>query len=275
MILRRFAKLYLAGGLFFFLPSCLSPAPDATGSGIAISKVNTVTGDLYFKIETARQDRPEIKTTQLTCQIFAGDPASKTCTLTMPEEELYYSKFYMTFGTGNPLACKVMNFTPFAYLGSYSTTFMAPWLYGPTAVDCNVDTSGEALTSGCYNGAAKELIASFPNETYKFFFPEEGVEGKVAIKSPQEAGMAFDNTWITNNLVDTVNPILQGGLDRYIGTAARRGRDLVYQDWSFACYDQWYEPVYQITIKISDHDITDNDNPGDPVLDDMYDWEGI
>lgn len=275
MTLKHFAKLYLVGALFLFLPSCLSPAPDPTGSGIAISTVNTVAGDLYFKVETAREDRPEVKTTKLTCQIFAGDPASKTCTLTIPEEELFYSKFYMTFGASSGTGCKVINFTPFAYLGSYSATFKPPWLSNPSAIDCNVDTAGESLSADCYNGAAKEILPSFPQKTSRYFFPEEGVEGKFATKSPQEAGMAFDNTWITNNLVDPTTAILQGTLDRYVGTANGLGTDLVYQDWSIACLDEWYEPIYQITVRINDEDITGGDLPGDAVLDDMYDWEGL
>lgn len=279
----HFARSLLLGMLILPLFSCLSPGPEPTsGTGIAVSKINTVDGSAYFKIETARYDKPEVKTIKATCQIFPGDPTSKTCTLIIPEEELFYSKFYMTFGVdaGASVACKVINFTPFAYLGSYSGAFVPPWAYNSSAVDCNRNDPGEKLSADCYNGAAKQILSSFPDKSFIHFFPDEGVEGKAAVSAPYEIGMRYDNTWVANNLTNRAVSInLANGnsvSDRYVGTVdAQRASDLIYQDWKISCMDEFYEPVYEITVIISDQDITAGDSPGDPVLDDFYDWVGL
>lgn len=272
MLSNHFVKVFVLSAFIFTLSSCLVPAPDpSVGSGVDISTVNTVDGAMYFKIETARYDQPAVKTTKLTCQIFAGDPTTKTCTLAIPEEELFYSKFFMTFGSGNASACKVINFYPFAYLASYSATFTPPWLFNPAVVDCSRPIVGDKLPAGCYNGAAKEILSSFPDKTFVHFFPENGVEGKTSMSSPYEAGMRYDNSWIANNLTDRATEIV----GRYKGTTAGIPSDLIYQDWGVECMDEYYEPVYSITVSISDQDITTGENPGDPVLDDFYDWVGL
>lgn len=286
----HFVKSLFLGLFIVPLCSCLSPGQEPTvGSGIDLTKVNTIDGNMYFKVETARYDTPDVKTTKATCQILAGDPSTtKTCTVTIPEEELYYSKFYMTFGTAaaTASACKVIIFKPFAYLASYDAAFIAPWGRNASAVDCSRSTAGSTLGAGCYNGAAKEIVPSFPDKTFIHFFPDEGVEGKAAVSSPYEAGMGYDNTWITNNLTDRATAINLANntatSDRYIGTTltttpgglAKTG-DMVYQDWGVYCMNEYYEPVYEIIIKIADQDIVTGENPGDPVLDDFYDWVGL
>lgn len=272
MFSNHFVKFLYATIFIVTFSSCLSPAPDpSTGSGVDISTVNTVEGAMYFKVETARYDQPEIKTTKLTCQIFAGDPTSKNCTLVIPEEELYYSKLFMTFGSGNATACKVINFYPFAYLASYSATFIPPWLFNAAVTDCSRPVAGDKLPAGCYNGAAKEILSTFPDKSFIHFFPSEGVEGKTSMTSPYQAGMRYDNTWVANNLTDRATEIV----GRYKGTTAGLGGDLIYQDWGVECMDEYYEPVYSITVTISDQDITTGEQPGDAVLDDFYDWVGL
>ncbi len=264
------SKLIGLAAVSLSLVSCLTPLPDTTiNSGVAVSKVNTVVSQAYFKVEYARYDTPGLKSPLVTCTVPDGSPVGTlvTCNKTVPEETLYFSKLFITFGS--TAACKLLVFTPYAYLGSYSATFSPPWDgSGSATVDCSRSTVGSTLPSTCYNGAAREIVGGFPTNTSIFIFPEEGVEGKTAVSAPYEKNKAFDNTWVTNNLVDRDAAIA----GRYVGRAAGLPGDMIFQDWGVYCMDEWYEPVYGITFTMSDQDRTGGDTPGDILLDDFYDW---
>ena len=187
-------QILLAWSMPLFASGCLAPQSDALTGLIASSSGSTTTtaslsGDLYLPVSTAWETTPTLFDTQITCKIDSGSPlVSTTCSGTIPEGQLHFSKIRFTVGTSNPDVCKMLIFYPYYYLASRSAAYAPPW-DSTASLDCS-DTStaaGGPSDSGCYDGVGTEILSSgFPDTIGMYFLTADGLEKDYDASSANE-----------------------------------------------------------------------------------------
>lgn len=216
---------------------------------------------LYLNVSTQYDDGDEEQeiTYHGTCEIDPTNLAANdiTCTLSIPEGMLHFSKTLISVGTNNSVLCPRIEFAPYYRRVSNSATYLPP---GETDT---VDCSASPIPDECYDGAARDIVNGFPDFT-SIWFP-------TTISSSQDFTVeaAFDektygNTKVCNNLAPASRGmnISQGGYDVLLANTM--------QDYVLRCMDPWQGLLYRITITIEDYDIdTVPNSPGD---NEFYDW---
>jgi hypothetical protein len=243
---------------------CLAPQSDAlTGlisSNSAVTTTSSASGDLYVKVSTSWETTPTLIDPQFTCSIPSGSATvSTTCTGKIPEGQLHYSTLHFTVGTSNPSTCAILIFRPYYYLGSTAALFNPPWDSTITGAVCNTVTgpNGGPADANCYDGVAKQIVASFPTYTGMYFLTANGGE-KTYDADSANLKHAPTNRWTCNNKVDKTAAVAG-----YVANTM--------QDYVIECRDTHNDLTKQITLTLGDEDTVTGEAPGAGV-DDFNDW---
>ncbi len=258
-------QFVLACALATSVSGCLAPQSDAlTGlipsNSVATTTTSSTSGDLYVKVFTTWESTPTLNDIQFTCKIDSGSPTIiSTCTGKIPEAQLHYSSLHFTVGTSNPSICSILTFKPYYYLGSTAGLFDPPWDSSITGAVCDTVTgpNGGPTDANCYDGAAKQIVASFPTYTGMYFLSANGAETTYSIDSANSKH-APTNRWTCNNKVDKTAAVAG-----YIANTM--------QDYVFECRDTHNELQKRITLTLGDEDTVTGENPG-AGTDDFNDW---
>jgi len=258
-MVRTFVRLTPAALLAISLSGCLTPQSDALTGLISSSASSSTTssgttGNLYLKVSTAWETTPTIFETQITCRIPEGSATtSATCSGTVPEGQLHYSKIRFTVGTTNSSTCRILIFKPYYYVASNAAGFVPPW-DTTTTVDCSVGAPDDAA---CYDGVAKEIVTSFPTYTGMYFLTAEGAEQSYDASSANEIHHP-SNRYTCNNKVDPTAAVAN-----YVANSM--------QNYVVECRDDHYNLQKQITLTFGDADLESGETPG-AGTDDFNDW---
>ncbi|WP_413559149.1 hypothetical protein [Bdellovibrio sp. HCB209] len=241
------------------LLSCGSPPKKEDAASTSPDEVGGL-GDnaaLYASVSTIWQGL-EAKTEHGKCVISSDESEgySRTCTITIPEGQLYFSSLNITIGTKTTPLCPVVSFTPYRYqIASDDTSYIPPG--ETTAAKCGSELE---KTPKCWGGAATQMVSSFPTNKgmyqvtaslpqYTYEYPSENELGWYSPRS---------NRGTINNLLTPTAS--QAG---YVANSMR--------DYTIVCQDLWAQPIYTIVLKLVDKD-TEADN-NDVAKDQIPDWQ--
>lgn len=200
-----------------------------------------------------------------TCQATAANPVVN-CTVTVPEGRLYYSGVSFVY-SWMPSACRLMTFSPYGYLASQSSTYLAP---GATAT---TDCTQSPTPLACFGGAAKSLVPGFSQFVQKIIYlPDETSlttpNTRTVVLPSAASASAFSNRQSVNDLpaakvTNNYSPSQLGGAgDGYVAGS--------YTNYTFTCRDDWFDPLsYTVNLFINDQD----SSPSNPTRDDFYTWK--
>ena len=178
-----------------------------------------------------------------------------TCSVSIPEGQLYYSDITFTYGTNKPALCSIISFTPYAYRRSNNSAYFPP--REEQSVDCsNPDT----VEKKCYGGAGPTMIEDYPKNDTHYFLPTVLTEMTETLPSENTTrwyGGRDVNYLTTNNLV---NRAASDAAREYVGGSMN--------DYYLQCLDIWAHPIYSIKLTISDQDT----EAGEGVEDEIDDW---
>jgi hypothetical protein len=218
-----------------------------------------------------------VKTEVVRCTLPAGTlpgtlAANATCTVQIPELDLYYSDLEFSVATNNVNTCAQIVFTPFQYRRSNSATF--PIDGDGTTVDCSGTRPTEKY---CYGGAAKnlELLADTYPENRSLYFLTANNLSKTFNLATSDTNRQTDkhlsqleNINVANNFtgsrITNVEDGVGGIVDYFAGTNG------TFQDYRFACLNSFGETLYSWTLIIGDDDLLSTTS--NVTFDTFYDW---
>lgn len=211
---------------------------------------------LYLKVATQWENGGPAETAK-TCTVSSlSAPGEYTCSVSIPEGQLYYSNVYFTFGTKLPSLCAMIEFVPYAYRRSTLANFH------PTGAEDEIDCSAAKPTEKkCYGGAGPTLISDYPKNKGYYFLPTITTETSYTL--PSENTTRFYEGQKVNYLAanNLTNRAASNGAKEYIGNTMT--------DYYFNCTDLWAHPVYSIKLTISDQDT----ESAEGVEDEIDDWD--
>ncbi len=226
-------------------------------------------------------------TTEADCKIAAGTAtygAAVACTNTLgapttsvaiPEGRLFFSALTWTINVGSvsgvPVCDRVI-FRPYYYVPkTQGTAFSAPWIAAGTTVDCTKSPT----PANCFGGAAPVIISGFPN--YTSSYSKVTTDQATASWSLQSANSrSYGSNRASVNNLSAAERIGVGfdftlhASDGFAGGASN------FKDYVFECVDQWNQPVYSMTLIITDQDITGvypNASQSDSTINQFTDWD--
>jgi len=198
---------------------------------------------------------------------------AKSCSIQIPENQLYYSDLVFTVGTTETSVCATVTFTPYRFQRSNSATFEVDDV--ATTVDC----SASPLDVKCLGGAITILTdLSYDPNVYTgiYFVPTESTySAQYTLKSSNtmrqtDTDYSYkNNSNATNNLVTrtaSLSSLYNGG-----GSAA--SVDYLANtmtDYTVECEDKWGNTLYKIEMIIGDDDSTTGTI--DDATDSFWDW---
>ncbi|MFM6927232.1 MAG: hypothetical protein ACKOX6_02145 [Bdellovibrio sp.] len=232
------------------LISIHSPAPPTPAVEASNDSV------LYLKVATQWENGGPAETTK-TCTVSSLSAHGEyTCSVSIPEGQLYYSNITFTFGTKVPALCSMIEFAPYYYRRSTSNTFLPAG--AETEVDCSMAKPTEKK---CYGGAAPTLLSDFPKFTGRYFLPTVMTETNYVL--PSENTTRFYEGEMVNYLAanNLTNRAVTNASKDYIANTMT--------DYYFNCSDLWAHPIYSIKLTISDQDTA----TGEGVEDEIDDWD--
>jgi hypothetical protein len=238
---------------------------------------------LYVVVESKYEnlsDSSYIREGECSITSTAATPAEKniSCTVSIPELRLHYSKLKLTAGTSSTSLCPFILFQPYYYLKSNSNI---PLSGNYEAYDCS---GTKYLTkSFCWGGAGQNVIETvgfqFPQTASVYYTPVEGnlataylVESanKMAIanaKGVTSKSISIDQSYYSN--VFAANSLPSGSrAASYIGNGVDYAGGGNYQDWTWSCRDSYGFQTYSITLTIDDQDTA----TAEGISNDYYDW---
>lgn len=242
-----------------FVAALLGCSADKVAEDSASTTSPVVASDdsvLYLKIAT-QWESGGAESTVKTCTVSSlSAPGEYTCSVSIPEGQLYYSNINFTFGTKVPSLCSLISFTPFAYRRSTSATFL------PYGAEAEIDCSAPRPTDkGCYGGAGPTMIGDFPKNVGYYFLPTVSTE--TTDQLPSENTTRFYNGKKVNYLAanNLTNRAVDNASKEYIADSMN--------DYYIDCEDLWAHPVYRIKLVISDQDTETTEG----VEDEIDDWD--
>ncbi len=202
-------------------------------------------------------------TTWGSCNATSTTPnvGKSTCTINIPEAQLFFSKLKFTFDVESETTCAQVSFYPFYYLSSKSAGYTPP---GATAA---IDCSGTnwQTNAGCWNGAVKDVVPTFPSQSGRYFLP--GASGTSYSGFPDVLSSNEKFTSLVSNNRYTVNSIPNAARAAYPATgvgpflatagdcgasAARNPEGVCYLDYYVTCTDVYGETLYSVLMQIND-----------------------
>lgn len=192
----------------------------------------------------------------------AGSTESNiTCSVSIPEAQLYYSNLDFKIGTSDSNYCAIISFKPYYYLRSTSATFK-PYPSSTDVVDC----TDPSLEARCWGGAAPIIAPEFPKNFGTYFLPIAKSSTSYTLTSSNSRRQSNTDKSLTTNTNVTNN--LPSALRNTSDSNANYGGDGTFQDYVVECKNKWGENLYTITLTISDEDYEENGTPQDTY----YDW---
>ncbi len=222
---------------------------------------------LYIALQRKWESQPteDAYTTHAVCAFPSGSisGASKSCTLTVPEGTLYYSKINFLVGTNLHKSCPILTFRPYYYKKSSDANFTPDG--HDTDFDCQTDNS--TTPKECYGGAAPAMLDKFPQYTGRYFLPYKNMATSFPLgteNSLQTYYGANVNFLVTN---DRTN--------RALGKAAGPGAHIAnsFRDYTVTCENYWGDVLFDILLTIKDEN-TESEVDG-VTLDSFTDWDNI
>lgn len=262
-----------------FLAACVRPSSDpidsaptnTTSTTTVPSSTPTVEAGLYLRVKTAWETAPTTWVTHGTCSIpsgtgTAGSPATATCSIAIPEAQLYFSRLSFLVGTAEPSACKIILFHPYYYLGETADATFTPFWDGTgTEIDCMT----LPLPAACFNGPATSIVSSFPDYRSTYFLSADASEVDYTVDSANTQAKT-DNTYSCNNLLDPsqAQVTYTGAGFSFVGgsSAGTTSYDGVYSNYVVECRDEFFELIYSLSLTLEDTDST---------VDHFRDWNGL
>jgi hypothetical protein len=265
------ACLILANG------SCANPDSAGSSDGSSTAPPPTVVPDppvataaspLQLQIQTIYDKTEEIVTHKFqetgttTCEATDSNPVV-TCTITVPEARLFFSKVRFNYSWRND-KCKLMFFHPYYYKASTSAA------YSPVWVDSPIDCSKSPIPGDCFGGAAPQIVPGFP-KTDSIIHPSDPTT-----TSPQSdhkdlaSGWSLQRYYSNRTTVNDIAPSKKGSNQSF---PAENETYLAntYVDYQFICRDDWYDDqTYKITVFIKDED-----SAGPPPQDHFSTWKEL
>lgn len=232
------------------------------GSSSALEGVKS-TSPLYITVESQYDgDDGEGTPTRYhgVCNIDPDNLANNdiTCDITVPEGWLFFSNLTFTYGTGRADLCPRIEFYPYYRKLSDSAT------YTPRGATSDVDCT-KPETVACYDGAALDIVPSFPENT-GIWFPTDVVTSITAtVNSAWSQESRTGNTHTCNNL-----PLADRGTDVTVSGVQVYESSFGFQDYELYCMDPHQGTVFHITMTIHDEDTDSSDT--DAGNDQYYDW---
>jgi hypothetical protein len=271
----RFSRVLLIAAISSGLLSCSKVEKSSTLLESTEESSTTTVGDSPFYVIVQSKYQTAADSTLYTegsCQLKTTDAIGThlDCGIEIPELRLHYSDIKFKVGLLNAPSCKIVQFWPYVYVKSTDAAASLPGHVAAT--DCSDGTKAE-----CYGGSAKSIItnanAAFPDTAYLFFATNVATEMTYTATalSEREASEGKDNPSlfynvdIANNLVDR-NTAITPPVAAHPYLIYKGGGQ--YQDYYFACLDQYHEDVYTITLTISDKDTSTAEGTSDQ----RYDW---
>jgi len=278
--------------LIAFASGCLTPQSDAVtsliSSNASATVANSAGGDVYLSIDTAWESTPDTYVRHGTCQVNTGAAIRQTtCTIRIPEGQLYFSNLRLTYGTANPTSCKRVQFVPAVYQMSDDPAFVTPYDPSSAGIDCSatalIDFPGmpglPALGSNlsCINGPARALYNDWPTTAFSYIVPVAGALNEASEEIPSGNGNIssfptiidgnyFTNVATVNKIDDPTSDVLSptDGLEMYLGNSMRPYRA--------RCLDSREQILAEVLVYIADEDLETGEDPNDANNDQFFDF---
>lgn len=254
---------FLAGVVVFSLLSCSVEKAEKSDPSTAsedVGKKAMETSPLSLELSTTWEDG-STSIVQDRCYIDPAEsvPATKTCTITVPELILHYSTVNFKIGTDNASRCAQISFHPYYYLRSASAAYL------PAGDTTEIDCSAGALAK-CWGGAAPALLGTdFPAVVGRYFLPGLTTTATFTVPSSNSRGQKdSDRSFRTN--VNICNSLPESERNRANGTVEYAGNG-AYYDYRVECRDPWGEVQYSLKVILRDDDSTTGGSS-----DTFYDW---
>lgn len=238
---------------------------------------------LYIVLESKYEnasDNSYIREGECAVASTASTPATQniSCSISIPELRLHYSKLKFTVGTSSVSLCPFVNFTPFYYVKA-TTNLTLQGNY--EAYDCS---SSKWMTDPfCWGGAAQSIIPAsgfeFPFVRSLYYIPtseakattyEMESSNKMSIanaKAVTAGTISLDAAFSQNAYVSNALPSGSRAASLATSFVDYAGSGL-YQDYRWQCRDIYGEATYSITLTISDMDT----ETAEGVSNNFYDW---
>jgi hypothetical protein len=201
-------------------------------------------------------------TSSTTCAATTTDN-DVTCTVTVPEGQLYFSS--VIFAYSRLISkCRLLEFQPYTYMADNTAAYVPPG-----QVD-SIDCTATPAPVGCYGGAAKSLVTSFPTFTSILYTPDE-------TSATDTHSLTLTSGWsqstLSNRRAANDMPVGDDGVNYTAADLGGAGDGYVmntFRDYEFFCYDDWVDlvPGYHITLKITEED----QDTGNPAANAFWSW---
>ncbi|MFS4458877.1 hypothetical protein [Bdellovibrio sp. HCB2-146] len=188
-----------------------------------------------------------------------------TCTVAIPEAQLYFSDLRFTVGTHGNSGCSQIVFSPYYYRRTNSSAFTNPGSTEETNCDKNhADWDGDKAK--CYGGAAPAMIPSFPVNKGSYFLTFLTLADHYILPAENTTrwyqGFEAANLAAANDLTDRAT---------VINTGVRQHTAEEFEDYQVECRNLWGETLYRIEFKVKDEDL--DEDPSNPAGDQFTDWD--
>lgn len=253
-----------------------------TPPGVSASAPLAISVATNYDTQSYLEQQTFAETSTTTCAASTTTP-SATCTLNIPEGQLYFSSLNFQI-SWLPSQCKLLEFHPYYYrisaqplmiANSATTTISNPNAYVPvnptggaaTAIECMVNP-----TAACWGGVAPEVVPGFPLFTSLIFFPDDSLPSTTAQSKTVTKKSAYSAAWRSNRVTVNDFPIGRRGtaIAQLLGGVGEPYAGTEYVDYSFTCRDSYADPVnYTIYLNINDVDSAVGNGP----IDNYFTWK--
>ncbi len=241
----------------------------------SVALINPLSSPLYIEV-LKKYEKNENTTYAGSCKFETTDAigSTKTCTIKIPELELYYSDLVFRVGSSMGAECEFVEFSPFYFRYSTANGYFPE---GTGGADDDIECADPSETK-CYGGAAPDILgAKFPASKSHYFLLANGEVSEFNLKSSNKrrlaggAGQQINRSLITNaNVASNLAPGSRGVALTFGGGDPVDYVANSFVDYTASCRDKWANPLYHITLIISDEDVTPE--PYDDAVDFFWDW---
>lgn len=236
-----------------------NPTPTPTPTGLL--------SPLTFSVSTQWENQ-DTSTFELAkkCEVDAAAIRGSvdTCTITVEEARMYYSKIRFSVATNDPIRCRVLHFQPYWYTRSITSNFYPPGEVSATGIECNPAVEPDQSPK-CFGGAATQIVPGFPK--YKSLYSLTSISSTYDVDLKSEGKERFYGGAHVNYLV-TNDKTTRGVAGPLNNAKSYIANSMV--DYSVTCVDEWGYPYHTIDITISDED---KDGAESDAEDNFVDWD--
>ncbi len=243
----RFIRVFFLGPALLWVAACGKLDSPASSAGVVIPGSSTPLGNQIFNVSVGtiwESDTSNSVTSQGNCTFPDDGIISKSCTLSVPEGQLFFSKLRMDAAVFRSDKCQVFEIHPFYFRMGTTATFSPTWA---TANFNPIDCSDPKAYSdaNCWGGPAATFAPlNFPTNTYLYY--------------PLVFNPSLSWTFDSTNAVRTTRNYTGGIGNRWTVNNVTTGE---YNDWEFVCRDLYYDQKYTLKLNLRDVDGVLDDYP--------------